>query len=209
MSLFGQIISHDQRLGAGVIRVENSPHSVMFKDHDVVGLTPGSEHLLGRFVFFDVVQTPDGLNGINIRLARKKLLAPGEWMVALVTPLILLATTYGLKTELGWPLLHSYLVGVNLVAFMLAIITSSRPLTYETRPSEVVLFILAAAGGALSLLFATSLVRSKMRSDIGRFALFALIVAQGMVLFKYVPGFFSKESFSIFLGSDVRGPKGR
>lgn len=209
MSLFGQVISHDQRLGAGVIRVQNSPHSVMFKDHDVVGHAPGSAHLLGRFVFFDVIQTPQGLNATNVRLARKKLLAPGEWLVALATPVILLATTYGLKTELGWPVLHSYLVAVNLVAFMLAVIMASRPLTYETRPSEVVLFILAAAGGAVSTLFASCLVRSKMRSDIGRFALFALIVAQGMVLFKYFPGFFTRESFAIFLGSDVGGIKGR
>lgn len=201
MSLIGQIISHDQSLKVGIIRAQNSAHSVMFLEGDVTNRNPEAGSLVGRAVLFDVVQTPNGLAAVNITLVRKRLFRPGEWLAVLLAPLLVVGATYGLQAELGWPMIHSYLAAVNLVSFMLCIIMATRPLTYETRPAEVALFLLAAAGGAPSTLFASCLVRSKLRGDAGRFALFALIVLQLMLLYRYSPGFFTKESLDLFRSS--------
>lgn len=206
MSLIGQIISHDQSLRVGIIRALNSAHSVMFLEGDVTNRNPEMGSLVGRTVSFDVVQTPNGLAAVNITLVRKRLSRPGEWVVVLLAPLLVVAASYGLRAELGWPLIHSYLASINLVAFMLCIIMATRPLTYQTRPAEAALFLLAVAGGAPSTLFASCLVPSKLRSDAGRFALFALIVVQLMLLYRYYPGFFTKESLEVFLSSKAASP---
>jgi len=199
MSLLGQIVTHNQSLQSGVIAPHNATITVAFAERDISNRSPDAGSLVGRMVLFDVVQTANGLVAVNVRLVRKRVLSPGGYPILIIAPLLVLGAAYGLQYQMQWPLLHSYVVAVNLVGFMLSVVIASRPLTYGTRPADVALFVVAAAGGAISVFFASCLVRSKFRTDAGRFALFVLIVTQLILLYRYSPAFFSDESLRAFL----------
>ena len=199
MSLIGQVITHDQTRQTGVIRIHDTPQAVLFAEDDVTNMPEDIGSLVGRNVLFDVVQTANGVVAVNIRLARRKLFRPGEWLWLVAAPLLVLSGMYGLRLAVGYPFIHAYVISINFVAFLLSVILARQPMTYETKPLEVALFLVAACGGALSALVASYLVLTKFRSDAGRFALFALMVAQLILLYRYKPVFFSQTSLDIIL----------
>ena len=198
-SFLGQITSHDQTLRVGIIKAADSPHSVMFMEGDVSNKGTHDGSLQGRMVFFDVVQTNNGPTAVNISLARKRFFRPGDWLVVCLAPLTLLAATYVLQIELRCSLLLSYIISVNLLCFIIIALLGRSPLTFKTRPAELLLFLLSMAGGAASSLLASYLIPSKMRSDTGRFAMFALIVIHLITLYRLDPKIFSPESIRTIL----------
>lgn len=199
MSLIGQVITHDQTRRTGVIRIEDTPQAVLFGEEDFTNKPADIGSLIGRNVMFDVVQTASGVVAVNIRLVRRKFFRPGEWLWLVAAPLLVVIGMYVLRFAVGYPFIHAYVIAVNFVAFLLSIILGRQPMTYETRPLEISLFIVAACGGALSALVASYLVLTKFRTDAGRFALFALMVAQLILLYRYKPAFFSQTSLDIIL----------
>ena len=199
MSLEGQVITHNQSLKNGAIRVDDTPHAVIFLEGDISNKPEDVGSLVGRRVRFDVVQTANGMVAVNIRLLGRRIFQPSEWLWLLAAPVLVMCGTYTLQLSLNYPLLHAYLASVNFLAFLLSAVIARRGLTYETRPAEVTLFLLALAGGSLSALVASYLIPTKFRSDAGRFALFALLVTQLIFLYRYQPLFFSQTSLEIIL----------
>lgn len=199
MSLEGQVITHDQTLKTGAIRVDDTPHAVIFLEGDIANKPADIGSLIGRKVRFDVVQTANGLIAVNIRLVRRKVFQPGEWFWVIAAPAFVGAGMYALHFAVNYPLLHAYVVSVNFNTFLMCVLLARRVEAYETRPADVALFLLAAAGGSISALVASYLVPGKLRSDAGRFALFALMVAQLILLYRYQPLFFSETSLEIIL----------
>ena len=199
MPLIGQVITHDQTRRTGVIRIEDTPQAVLFAEDDFTNKPADIGSLIGQHVMFDVVQTANGVVAVNIRLARRKIFRPGEWLWLVAAPLLVLCGMYGLRFAVGYPFIHAYVISINFVAFLLSVVLARQPMTYETRPLEISLFLVAACGGALSALVASYLVLTKFRTDAGRFALFAMMVAQMILLYRYKPAFFSQTSLDIIL----------
>ena len=199
MSLRGQVITHDQSTKTGVIRIDDTAHAVVFMEGDITNKSPDAGSLIGRTLEFDVVQTANGLIAVNIRLTRSKLFRPGEWFWLIASPALVAGGTYGLMLAVDYPLLHAYVISVNFITFLLCVAFARRAWTYGTRPSDLALFLLATCGGATSALIATYLVPTKFRSDAGRFALFALMVTQLILLYRYQPLFFTETSLQILL----------
>ncbi len=199
MSLRGQVISHEQTTKTGVIRIDDSAHVVVFMEGDIINHPQKGESLVGRGVQFDVVQTANGLIAVNIRLFRGKLFRPGEWFWVVAAPILVVAATYALRLAVGYPIIHAYLIAVNFTTFLLCFIVARHPWTYQTRPSEAALFLLAVAGGAPCALISSFLLPTKLASDAGRFAAFAMLVAQLILLYRYEPLFFTQTSLEILL----------
>lgn len=199
MSLEGQVITHDQSTKTGVIRIDQTAHAVVFMEGDITKLPADQGSLIGRRLLFDVIQTSNGMIAVNIRLLRHRLFQPGEWFWLLAAPALVAGGAYGLNITLDYPLLHAYVIAVNFITFLLSMVLARQPWNYGTRPAEVALFLLALGGGSLSALLASYLMPSKFRTDAGRFALFAMIVCQLIMLYRYQPTFFSEASLRIIL----------
>jgi hypothetical protein len=197
MSPSGQIIIHDQTFGTGVIRLDNSSQTLIFLEGAISN--KGSDHrsLVGRTVHFDLVETASGMQATNIRIHRESMFKAEQWFVFLAAPICIVGTTYFFTTSIGWSTLVSYLAAINLVGATMCLVMAKRRPTYDFGPGDVSLFLVAFCGGAPSVLISTSFVRSRLRSDAGRFFLFALVVAQLMLLYRSAPNFFSVETFRL------------
>jgi uncharacterized membrane protein YsdA (DUF1294 family) len=143
---------------------------------------------------FEIVNTARGNMAVNVRIAVRPLIRGGDWMAAAVSPLLVCAGTWYFFESIRLSLPVAYLLAVNLVSFLMLVCHSNRGYSPRTRMSEVVLATLAVCGGAPAVFFASTLVPSKWRSDAGRFALFAMVVAQLIAVHSTAPQLLSREA---------------
>ncbi len=202
MAYFGRITSHDIGSNAGIITPNNSGQGVIFLVGDLKNRTNVEKSLSSREVSFDIVQTERGVMAVNISLLGSRLLRPSDWLAALLAPILATCLGMYLWEFERWAPLVSYLASVNLVAFLLLICQSNRSYSPRLRPSEAVVALMALAGAAIAIFLASSLVASKWRTDVGRFALLIMLLLQILFIRSIEPKLISREAAQYLFRAD-------
>jgi uncharacterized membrane protein YsdA (DUF1294 family) len=86
---------------------------------------------------------------------------------------------------LGLAILYAYLIGINVVAFLLYGYDKRQAIAGGGRVPEVILHLAALVGGSGGALLAQTLFRHKTRKFTFRAVFVGIIVLQGAVVFGY------------------------
>jgi uncharacterized membrane protein YsdA (DUF1294 family) len=198
MSIIGTIVSHDESLHTGLVMPDGGPHAIPFTEGDVLNWDRQTT-LLGQKVRFGVVQTAHGHVAIHIvilqQTTRKKILVSNGAIASLVAPLLVGAATFCLSRFLDWPLAIAYLITVNFIAFVTAVLVATTPRSARARLPEAVTILVAFCGGAPAVLIATYLIPSRLRSEPIVVLLFALVVIQVIAIKRYHPEVYRAETW--------------
>jgi uncharacterized membrane protein YsdA (DUF1294 family) len=177
---------------------DGGPHAIPFTEGDVLNWDRQTT-LLGQKVRFGIVQTAHGHVAIHIVIleqkTRKKVFVSNGLVASLVAPFLVGATTFCLTRFLDWPLVIAYLISVNFIAFITAVLVATMPRSHRARLPETVTILMAFCGAAPAVLIATYLIPSRLRSEPIVVLLFALIVIQVIAIKRYHPEIYRAETW--------------
>ena len=199
MSFQGKIVSHDAQTQVGLIKPTGAAQSVMFLEGDIENRGEVSVPLVGRTVSFEVVQTDRGPVAVSINFIRGGIVRPSDWLAATLAPVLTIAATFIFQLEFEWSLIVSYLVAINMVAFLMLACQSSRPYSSTTNPADIAQFVLALAGGAAATFVGSVMFPSKWYHQAARFVLLVMVVLHCFALKTIDPTLLSKETFQHLL----------
>ncbi len=202
VSIRGRIVSFDPVLRVGIIQPEASTQGVVFVESNVVNTRAPLHTMIGRAVLFDIIHTDQGTAAVNVHITRRLFLKPGNLLGALVAPLLVGFTTYGLVNHLRWPHLHSYIVSVNFVSFLFVMVLSRAPFSYKLQAADLMAITLAVAGGAIGIFIAALFLPTRFRTDSARFWLVVLIILQGFALHHLDPQILSSRTWRPLLTAE-------
>jgi len=200
MAFKGTIVSHDISLHTGLVLSDGTSQAIGFTEGDVLNWR-GNSLLFGERVSFEVVQTPTGYAAIHMVLLQEKrepIIKPGDWMAAVVGPLLVVATTYFASYFFLLPLAFAYIPAVNFVSLVMLILVASSPRGPKPRPPELSLLLLAFCGGALAVFLGILATRTRLRSEGMLVLLFSTLVMQAIVVKKYCPEIFDVRTWQMF-----------
>lgn len=201
MAFNGTIVSHDTSLHTGLVMPDGNAQAISFTEGDVFNWR-GTSPLFGQRVSFEVVQTPTGYAAIHMVLLqeeRRRLIKPGDWMAAVVAPLLVAGVTYGASYFFLLPLAFAYIPVVNFISFVMLILVASSPRSSKPRPAEISLMLLAVCGGALSVFVGILITRTRFRSEGVVVFLFSILIMQGILIKKFLPEIFDFDTWRMFL----------
>ena len=201
MAFNGTIVSHDTSLHTGLVMPDGNAQAISFTEGDVFNWR-GTSPLFGQRVSFEVVQTPTGYAAIHMVLLqeeRRRLIKPGDWMAAVVAPLLVAGVTYGASYFFLLPLAFAYIPVVNFISFVMLILVASSPRSAKPRPAEICLMLLAVCGGALSVFVGILITRTRFRSEGVVVFLFSILIMQGILIKKFLPEIFDFDTWRMFL----------
>ena len=201
MAFNGTIVSHDISLHTGLVLPDGNAQALSFTEGDVLNWR-GSSPLFGQRVSYEVVQTPAGYAAIQMVLLqeeRPSLTKPGDWMPALVAPLLVVAVTYYASRFFLLPLVFAYIPVVNFISLIMLILVASTPRSARPRPPEISLMLLAFCGGALSVFVGILATRTRLRNEGLLVFLFSMLMMQAIVVKKYYPEIFDLGTWRTFL----------
>jgi uncharacterized membrane protein YsdA (DUF1294 family) len=201
MAFNGTIVSHDISLHTGLVLADGSAQAISFTEGDVFNWR-GTSSLFGQRVSFEVVQTPTGYAAIHmvpLQEERRRLIKPGDWMAALVAPLLVAGATYCASYFFLLPLAFAYIPVVNFISFVMLILVASSPQSAKPRPAEISLMLLAFCGGALSVFVGILITRTRFRSEGVVVFLFSILIMQGIMVKKFLPEIFDFDTWRMFL----------
>lgn len=201
--LRGRIVSFDPVLRMGLIQPQESTQGVVFLERDVLNSRQPLHTKIGRVVIFDLVYTDTGPMCVNIRLKRTPIVVPKDLLSILAPPLLIALATYVCVYEFSWPLLHSYIISINLVSFIFIGVLARIPPSYRLRPADFAAIALSIAGGAAAIFVASIFVTTRLRTDFARFWLIILIILHIVLIRQFEPEVLSRRSWKPILG-DIR-----
>lgn len=180
---------------------DGNAQAISFTEGDVFNWR-GTSPLFGQRVSFEVVQTPTGYAAIHMVLLqeeRRRLIKPGDWMAAVVAPLLVAGVTYCASYFFLLPLAFAYIPVVNFISFVMLILVASSPRSAKPRPAEISLMLLAVCGGALSVFVGILITRTRFRSEGVVVFLFSILIMQGILIKKFLPEIFDFDTWRMFL----------
>lgn len=191
MPFTGTIVSHDPSLHTGLVLPDGYEQAIGFTEGDVLNWG-GDTVLFGERVSFEVIQTPNGHVAVQMVLletrSRPKIrIRPGNWMAAVVGPLMVVATTYLAITFFFMPPVFAYALSVNFITLLMFVLVATTPSTGRRNPAEAALILMALSGGAPILFICVLTIHSRLSSEGLLALLFAFVVMQVIVTQTYAP----------------------
>lgn len=191
MPFTGTIVSHDPSLHTGLVLPDGHQQAIGFTEGDVLNWS-GDTLLFGEKVSFEAIQTPTGYAAVQMVLLenkpRSKLrIRPGNWMAAVVGPVMVAATTHLAMKFLLMPPAFAYALSVNFIILLMFVLVATTPSTGRRNPAEAALVLMALCGGAPILFICILTIHSRLSSEGLLALLFAFVVMQFILVQTYAP----------------------
>lgn len=191
MPYTGTIVSHDPSLHTGLVLPDGHQQAISFTEGDLMNWA-GNTLLFGQRVSFEAVETPRGWVAIHVVLLannpRPKLrVRPGNWMAAIVGPLMVALTTHLSTRFLLMPPEFAYALSVNFITLLMFVLVATTPPTGRKNPAEAALVLMALCGGAPMLFICVLTIHSRLSSEGLLALLFAFLIMQFFLAQTYAP----------------------